>query len=176
MSPEEAREVLGLTGREDAAAIRARHRRLIGVAHPDRGGDAAVAARVNEAFAVLTGPAGEQPATARPAGAEVEPPAADRVIRLEIAPRRLLDRLVEAATDIGEVTFIDVTNGVLQVVVGSGRATAQLVVTVGADPASPTTTDGVPVAFTLEPLDPGGVAEPIGGVVDRLLTAVRRAD
>ena len=53
MSEAEALAVLGLGPRADAGAIDAAHRRLIVRVHPDRGGSAALAARVNEARAVL---------------------------------------------------------------------------------------------------------------------------
>lgn len=51
----EARAVLGVAPDADAAAIRAAHRRLAADAHPDRGGDAERAARVNAARDYLLG-------------------------------------------------------------------------------------------------------------------------
>lgn len=53
MDAVEARQVLGLPPDADEAAIRAAHRRLIGQVHPDRGGSADLARRVNAARDVL---------------------------------------------------------------------------------------------------------------------------
>lgn len=53
MDAAEARQVLGLPPDADEAAIRAAHRRLIGQVHPDRGGSADLARRVNAARDVL---------------------------------------------------------------------------------------------------------------------------
>lgn len=55
MTREEALEVLGLDGTADADAIRAAYRRLMASAHPDRGGSTWMAAKLNEARAVLLG-------------------------------------------------------------------------------------------------------------------------
>lgn len=51
----QARAVLGVAPDADAAAIRAAHRRLVAVAHPDRGGSADQARRVNAARDLLLG-------------------------------------------------------------------------------------------------------------------------
>ena len=53
MTEAEARAVLGVAPDADAAAIDAAHRRMIVRAHPDRGGSDYLAAKVNEARAVL---------------------------------------------------------------------------------------------------------------------------
>lgn len=53
MSPSEARELLGIGPDADAAAIRAAHLRLIQRVHPDAGGSAALASRVNAARDLL---------------------------------------------------------------------------------------------------------------------------
>jgi hypothetical protein len=52
---EQARSVLGVGPRADGAAIRAAHRRLLGQVHPDRGGSAELARRVNAARDTLLG-------------------------------------------------------------------------------------------------------------------------
>jgi DnaJ-domain-containing protein 1 len=49
----EARGVLGVSPRADVDAIRAAHRRLLAEAHPDRGGSADVARRINAARDLL---------------------------------------------------------------------------------------------------------------------------
>ena len=55
MSRAEALSVLGLAPGADGAAIEAAHRRMIVRAHPDQGGSDYLAAKVNEARAVLRG-------------------------------------------------------------------------------------------------------------------------
>lgn len=49
----EARAILGVAPDADEAAIRAAHRRLVAGVHPDRGGSAELARRVNAARDVL---------------------------------------------------------------------------------------------------------------------------
>jgi hypothetical protein len=53
LSPEEALDVLGLAHGATASAIRAAHRRLVQLVHPDRGGSNYLAARINEAKDIL---------------------------------------------------------------------------------------------------------------------------
>lgn len=49
----EARALLGVPAGADGEAIRAAHRRLVGQVHPDRGGSAELARRVNAARDLL---------------------------------------------------------------------------------------------------------------------------
>ena len=49
MDLDEARALLGIDADADADAIRAAHRRLVTRVHPDAGGSAALAAKVNAA-------------------------------------------------------------------------------------------------------------------------------
>ena len=49
MDPDEARRLLGVDADADAGAVRDAHRRLIARVHPDAGGSAELAARVNRA-------------------------------------------------------------------------------------------------------------------------------
>jgi hypothetical protein len=55
MSPSEAARLLGLSDDADEAAIAEAHKRLISKVHPDAGGSADLAARVNLARDVLLG-------------------------------------------------------------------------------------------------------------------------
>lgn len=172
--------MLGVGANADPSALRAAHRRAIRRAHPDAGGSADEAARVNAAWALLRdgdpaiGP--ERSATVvppdppyAPAPRRVAPPDdVDGYYLVDAEPSDLLVRLAEAGHTVGEVVFVDPHVGILEIVVGDAPAVGQLAVTVGA-----TSTRGTEVAFTLEPL---GVtpAPPIGPVVDALMAAVRR--
>ena len=49
MPEAEARAVLGVSADADAEAIRAAHRRLVSVMHPDKGGSAELTRRINAA-------------------------------------------------------------------------------------------------------------------------------
>ena len=159
--------VLGLSPGASWEETRRAHRHAIVAAHPDAGGTAARAARVNQAFDVLTSATdgGRRPLPS-------PPPATAPVVAKETGPRRhvrlrdpveVLMRLSEAAHDIGEVVFVDPDAGLLEVIVGREPGVGQL--TASVDTANP---DGVPVAFTLEPL---GVtpAPPIEQVVQDLM-------
>ena len=53
MDADEARRVLGLEREADADSIRTAHRRLVARVHPDQGGSAELAARVNAARDIL---------------------------------------------------------------------------------------------------------------------------
>lgn len=54
-SEAEARAILGVPANADVATIRAAHRRLIQAVHPDRGGSADLAHRINAARDTLIG-------------------------------------------------------------------------------------------------------------------------
>lgn len=69
MSNGEALEVLGLEPGADEAAIRAARKRLLGLVHPDRGGSAWLAGKVQQASDTLLGPSRQWPAPAEDRGA-----------------------------------------------------------------------------------------------------------
>lgn len=193
MDHREARRILGLQGHPSPGAIRAAHRRRIRETHPDAGGTAHDAARVNEALDTLRRP---EPNTGAPPDGVAEPvrtegdPAAgparrgtpglsdDHDHRVFLAdhtmpgqavagrPSDLLGRLAEAGHTVGEVVFVDPHVGLLEIVVGRAPGVGQLAVTVGE-----TTAAGTPVSFTLEPL---GItpAPPITEVVTALMAAL----
>jgi hypothetical protein len=167
---DEALRVLELSPDASTDAIRDAHRRLIRVAHPDAGGSARAASRVNEAFAVLRSAAPEAATPPpRPPPAPARPPLPDDVDQYYLVPGRstgLLGRLAEAGHTVGEVVLIDPHVGMLEIVVGDAPAVGQLAVTVGEPTAA-----GTPVSFTLEPL---GItpAPDIADVVSALMAAL----
>jgi hypothetical protein len=61
MSVDEARDILGVPANADTEAVRAAHRRLIAQVHPDKGGTAELARRVNAARDVLLKSLNRQP-------------------------------------------------------------------------------------------------------------------
>ena len=170
MEIEEALRILSLPADSSWDAIRRAHRAAIVSAHPDAGGSAAAAARVNQALDTLARATddGRRPLPAPPPPpVPTAPP--DRRVRLQ-DPTEVLFRLADAAHDIGEVVFVDPEAGLLEVIVGEQPGVGQLTASVDAFDG-----DGVPVAFTLEPL---GVtpAPRIDTVVRELMALVRAAD
>jgi DnaJ-domain-containing protein 1 len=149
----EARAVLGLTDGDDWVAVRAAYRRLIGAAHPDRaGGTTRAAARLNEAYAVLSrarraglliasapgapAPGAPTGASADPAPAPPSPPpvgvklAAEDVLLLAAPPAEAFARLLDAAHHLGEVSYIDRSCAIFEVVVRVEGEACSLVLTV----------------------------------------------
>lgn len=77
MSNDEALEVLGLEPGADEAAIRAARKRLLGLVHPDRGGSAWLAGKVQQASDTLVGPSRQWP----PAAADDRAPPRNRATK-----------------------------------------------------------------------------------------------
>ena len=171
----DALRVLGLSDAPDWSDVRAAHRRAIVRTHPDAGGSAGDAARVNQAFDLLRKISGngERPI---PGGAPAPPTApvpgsrstSPEQLIADDDPVELLLRMADAAHEIGEVVFVDPHDGLLEVIVGDPPGVGQLTATV-----AEATPDGVPVSFTLEPL---GVAPApsIHEIVEELMALVRR--
>lgn len=59
MTASEAASILGVAPDADAEAVKAAHRRLIGQMHPDKGGSDYLAAKINDARAVMLKGVGE---------------------------------------------------------------------------------------------------------------------
>ena len=58
MTPDEARAVLGVGRDASDADVRAAHRRLMKISHPDHGGTDYLATKINQAKDVLLGKSG----------------------------------------------------------------------------------------------------------------------
>lgn len=133
--------MLGVAADADATTLRTAYRRLIRARHPDLAGDAhtAAAARIIEAYALLRelGPvATPSPATtSAPAPAPGSAPApapgsasdgrhvrtppvgAADAATLSLPAEAALRIMLDAADDIGEITYLDRSAGLIQVVV-----------------------------------------------------------
>ncbi|MEM9467683.1 MAG: hypothetical protein AAGA90_20070 [Actinomycetota bacterium] len=175
MDVDDALRVLGLSGTPEWEDVRRAHRRAIVAAHPDAGGTAASAARLNQALDTLARVTerGRRPLpdpTPPPPRPAAPPAPAPRHHVRQRDPTEVLLRLADAAHHIGEVVFVDPDAGLLEVVVGEEPGVGQL--TASVDTPS---RDGVPVAFTLEPL---GVtpAPRIEDVVTALMDRLRETE
>jgi len=146
--------------------VRAAHRREIRSSHPDiTGGPATAASLVNQAFDRLATTFDHANASeSRPADPDPTPPASQPLVD---DPAELLLQLADAGHEIGEVVFVDLIAGLLEIVVGVDAGVGQLVVSV--DDAGP---DGVPVSFTLNALS-RDTPPPIRDVVADLMARVR---
>ena len=164
----EARTVLEVAEGDGWDAVRAAYRRLIRAAHPDRvGGTTRAAARLNEAYAVLsrarrqgspvgtaTAPAG----TPRPPGPPRPPPppppprvgaafVGEDTLLLAAAPPEAFALLLEAGHGIGSVSYVDRSCGIFEVVVHQAGETCSLLVTLQGRG------HGTEVVFALESLE-----------------------
>ncbi len=146
MDVREARSVLGVAETDGWEAVRTSYRRRIRVAHPDTqadGATTAAAARLNEAYAVLSRakragrlhapvPGGPPPAPPPP------PPAPPTVgvalvggdtLLLAAPPDEAFVLLLEAGHRVGEVSYVDRSCSIFEVVVRQDGETCSLLVT-----------------------------------------------
>jgi len=140
----EARAVLGVSAGDGWDVVRLAYRSRIRAAHPDVHGvgTTPVAARLNEAYAVLSrarraGAAPPTPAPTPPAPAPpppAPPPVGVRVVGgdtllLAAPPDRAFALLLEAGHRVGNVSYVDRSCAIFEVVVRQDGETCSLVVT-----------------------------------------------
>lgn len=165
MDVREARSVLEVADGDGWDAVRASYRRLIRAAHPDRaGGTGRAAARLNEAYAVLSrarrqGSAARTPtAPSGPRGPARPPPppppprigtavVGEDTLLLAAPPTEAFGRLLDAGHRIGAVSYVDRSCGIFEVVVHRAGETCSLLVTLEGRG------HGTEVVFALESLE-----------------------
>ncbi|MFN3218797.1 MAG: DnaJ family molecular chaperone [Acidimicrobiales bacterium] len=175
MSVADACAVLGVRSDAAWADIRAAYRSGMRRNHPDLTtgeGATARAARLNAAFAVL---AEATDRGRRPAGPTVQPSQAhltrrpERTPTLEVPAGDVFVRVLEAAYDIGDVSYIDPEAGLIQLLLADGGPAASQLLIVIDESVVPAT-----ASFTLDSMD-ADVAPDIRDVVGRLSTALTAA-
>lgn len=168
MDVHEARTVLEVAEGDGWDAVRAAYRRLIRAAHPDRaGGTTRAAARLNEAYAVLSrarrhgSPVGTATAPAGASGPPGPPPTppppppprvgtavvGEDTLLLAAPPPEAFALLLEAGHHIGSVSYVDRSCGIFEVVVHRAGETCSLLVTLQGRG------HGTEVVFALESLE-----------------------
>ncbi|HET8618336.1 MAG TPA: J domain-containing protein [Acidimicrobiales bacterium] len=141
MDVREARVVLGVDPGDGWDVVRASYRRRIRAAHPDTHGvgATATAARLNEAYAVLSRAKRAAVPTATPGGPAPPPPTPPVVgvavvggdtLRLAAPPPEAFALLLEAGHQVGEVTYVDRNCSIFEVVLRQDGETCSLVVTI----------------------------------------------
>lgn len=156
MNRDLALQTLGLGRDAQKADIVRAYRTLIRKAHPDVGGDTAVAARITEAYAWL-----QQAPVANPSPSPPAPSSSDERLVLLLPPGDVFARLCELGQQLGELSYLDPSAGIMQVTFTAPNfVTCQLMATVipSANPKE------AQVEFTLEPLA-NGQPPPIGAVI-----------
>lgn len=122
MTLDEARSILGITASASADDVRDAYRQLLLIHHPDVAGADSTqrAARLIEAYTIvraapLTPPSPPRPrATARPAQApDVRP---DEIV-LPSTAWAVFEQVREAADVLGDVSYVDAQNGILETIV-----------------------------------------------------------
>lgn len=183
MREDEARRLLGVAVDADQDAVRVAYRRLVRDSHPDLNpaGDANErTARLTAAYRVLR--AAGSGRAGRGGGLErtEQHPVPDRqtiavalvdddTIGVAALPDETMAFLIDAAHDLGDISYLDRSAGLLEVVVEFVEAPTSSIVLSLQGRAS-----GVTEVFcTVEPLS-GGTAPPSAAVTRLLLDALRR--
>jgi len=184
MDVAEARAVLGVGADDPWPAVRSAYRRRIRAVHPDlNGGAAAAAARLNEAYAVLSRarqaggrgapPPGPTPAAPDPAPPAPPPPptvgvalAGNDTLLLSCPPDEAFALLLDAAHRVGSVSYVDRACAIFEVVVRQDGEACSAVVTLQGR------AHGTEAFVTLEALARPATLAP-DRVVNRLLGALR---
>ena len=147
MDVREARFVLGVDPGDGWDVVRASYRRRIRAAHPDTHGvgATATAARLNEAYAVLSrakraGVLAATPGGPPPGGPPPPPAPAPPVVGVAVVggdtlllaapPPEAFALLLEAGHHVGEVTYVDRSCSIFEVVLRQDGETCSLVVTI----------------------------------------------
>jgi hypothetical protein len=154
----EARIVLGVGPDDEWGAVQRMYRRLIRAAHPDLAGPAGThrAARLNEAYAVMarahrsrrvahgTGSARREPAPGPSPGERSsaqrgvvapgvrlgEPYDGAETLLFETSPDQALMRLLDASHALGEVSYVDRSSAIFEVIVSHDGETCSLLLTI----------------------------------------------
>jgi hypothetical protein len=185
MEVAQARAELGLGAAPTWTEVRVAYRAQIAACHPDRpGGDAARAAVVTEAYAILERaqqegrladtPAPPRPPASSPLRATPVPPLDEPpevldgdTIHLLAPPDEAFVRLVEACHRIGDVTYIDRSCAILETLVRvEGEGVCSLVITLQGR------AHGTDAFCTLEAIEHVG-SPPVRQVVEHLVAALR---
>jgi hypothetical protein len=179
----EARAVLGVSDGDGWDVVRLAYRRRIRAAHPDVHGvgTTPVAARLNEAYAVLSR-ARRTGAAAAPASRATTPPAPPppppapplvgvRVVGgdtllLAVPPDEAFALLLEAGHRIGDVSYVDRSCAIFEVVLRQDGETCSLVVTLQGR------AHGTEAVLTLEAMERAASLPP-DRVVARVVAALR---
>ena len=179
MDVTEARSVLGVARGDGWDAVRAAYRRRIRAAHPDTQGVASTpeAARLNEAYAVLSRAKRSGRLDAPPPSPPPEPPpepppvglalVGNDTILLAAPPDEAFALLLEAGHRIGEVSYVDRSCAIFEVVVRQDGETCSLLVTLQGR------AHGTEAFLTLEALERAASLAP-DRVVRRMVAALRR--
>jgi hypothetical protein len=172
-----ARAVLGLGPRPTWEQVRAAYRSLIRDAHPDRtGGSTERAAALNGAYAVLlrarrdgtlaeVAPDAPSGPASKGGGAPAEVLDGDTV-HLRLPPDEAFMRLLDAAHQIGDVTYLDRSCSIFEALVTvAGEGTCSLVVSLQGR------ADGTDAFCTLEAIE-HVASPPVRHVVEALVAAL----
>ncbi len=179
MDVAEARTVLGVTAGDGWDVVRLAYRRRIRAAHPDVAGPGTTpaAARLNEAYTVLSRAKRSGTLDAPPAAPPPPPPPAppapppvgvatvgNDTLLLAAPPGEAFALLVEAGHRVGSISYLDRSCAILEVVVRQDGETCSLVITVQGR------AHGTEALFTLEAMERAASLPP-----DRLLARVAAA-